>query len=60
MDEHVRIFVMAVLAAMAIGGCRNDDAPDTPRSAVPAELAGEWFTGTLSTIQYYERYRRWS
>jgi hypothetical protein len=30
-------------------------APDTPRSKLPVELAGDWFTGSLSTIQYYDR-----
>lgn len=35
--------------------CTDDGEPDTPRSEVPAPLAGDWFTGTLSSIQYYDR-----
>lgn len=32
-----------------------DDGLSTPRSELPAPLAGDWFTGTLSSIQYYDR-----
>ncbi|UJR87344.1 MULTISPECIES: hypothetical protein [Sandaracinus] len=55
MNERIHLFVIAILAALTVSACRDDGAPDTPRSGVPAEIAGEWFTGTLSTIQYYNR-----
>jgi hypothetical protein len=47
----MRALLLAVLLT-ACGGAA--DTPDTPRSDVPAPLAGAWYTGTLSTIQYYD------
>lgn len=45
----------ALLAASLLAACTDDgSSPDTPRSAVPAELAGAWFTGNLSSFQYYD------
>ena len=41
--------------ALGAAACTDDTELDTPRSSVPAPLRGEWFTGTLSTIQYYDR-----
>lgn len=59
---------MGVLAGLlsimlAVGGCRKNPTSaddntghgnhDTPRTAVPAELVGSWYTGTISTVNYY-------
>jgi len=49
-----------VLATALLVGCGGGDGLglddlDTPRSQLPSALAGDWFTGTLSTIQYYDR-----
>lgn len=45
---------LAVVSACQSGG------PDTRRTELPASIAGEWFTGTLSTFQYYDRHTgRW-
>ncbi|MCB9560283.1 MAG: hypothetical protein H6708_07725 [Kofleriaceae bacterium] len=42
-------------ATLAATGCSDsDDGVDSPRSDVPAPLAGAWFTGTLSTLDYYD------
>lgn len=42
--------------AITLSACGDGvDELDTPRSDIAAPLAGEWFTGTLSTIQYYNR-----
>ena len=50
--------LLLVTSIMALLGACDDPAEnlDTPRSDLPAELAGDWFTGTLSTIQYYDSY----
>lgn len=43
-------------ALIACGGSATDPSElTTPRSELPAELAGSWYTGTLSTIQYYDK-----
>jgi len=52
MTPLVRFLLLATLLAAA---CDDASTLDTPRTAVPAPLAGSWFTGTLSTIQYYDR-----
>jgi len=47
--------LLAASLSLLFAACTNDDGGlDTPRSDVPAPLAGEWFTGSLSTIQYYD------
>lgn len=50
-----KIAATLIIATLAIAGCDGESGPDTPRSEPPAELAGDWFTGTLSSIQYYDR-----
>lgn len=52
-----KLLTSALLAALLMACGRIDDPSllDTPRSTVPEGLAGRWFTGTLSTIQYYDR-----
>lgn len=47
---------MLLAVSLGAAGCTDDTELDTPRSSVPAPLAGDWFTGTLSTIQYYDRH----
>lgn len=48
----LRISTLALLIASA---CTDElDTPDTPRSEIASPLAGAWFTGTLSTFQYYD------
>lgn len=47
------LFLAAALATAACSG--GDGDLDTPRSPLPAQLAGSWYTGTLSSIQYYDR-----
>lgn len=44
------------LASILVAGCGNGDpdALDTPATPLPEPLAGEWLTGTLSTLQYYD------
>lgn len=38
------------------GGLDPDpSAPVTPRTDVPDQMTGDWFTGTISSIQYYDR-----
>jgi len=60
---HVAILAVAASALVGLcSGCTDDGGHagsdpasyDTPRSDVPAPLAGEWFIGSLSTIQYYD------
>lgn len=53
--KHIASALTLLLTLTAAACTTDDDAPDTPRSAVPADLAGAWFTGTLSTLQYYDR-----
>lgn len=52
-----KLLTTASLAALMMACGRIDDPGllDTPRSTLPEGLAGRWFTGTLSTIQYYDR-----
>jgi len=49
--------VLGLVFTAACGGSTGAGEPEleTPRSALPPELAGEWFTGTLSSIQYYDQ-----
>ena len=43
------------LASTACGGAIEDPAElETPRSQLPSALAGEWFTGSLTSLQYYD------
>lgn len=50
-----RNYSLALALALTLAACGGgvDDDLDTPRSDISAPLAGEWFTGTLSTLQYY-------
>ncbi len=51
----------ALVVAAALAACGGGSptlggeipALDTPRSAMPATVAGRWFSGTISTIQYH-------
>lgn len=54
----MRTTIAISLVAAALAACGDDGlpSPDTPRTAPPAAVAGDWFTGSLSTIQYYDRY----
>ena len=50
--------VMMVLVGF-LSGCGNVSGPgsvpaNTPRSAVPAEMVGSWYEGSVSTIDYYD------
>lgn len=51
------LVVAAALAACGGGGGSTDlgaiPTLDTPRSEMPAGLAGRWFSGTISSIQFY-------
>lgn len=52
------LLTLSALSVLSFAACDADGgtAPiDTPKSALPEELAGQWFTGTLSSIQYYDR-----
>lgn len=57
MSSRLRSLALVALPFLLAAACTDPDAdgPDTPRSELPAPLAGDWFTGTLSTIQYYDR-----
>ncbi len=64
MHTHRIVGGLLFVAVLGGAGCASEealpspgssDAPDTPRSEPPADLAGEWFTGSLSSIQYYDR-----
>lgn len=52
----------ALFLALLVGllsGCGGVTGPggtpaNTPRSAVPAELVGSWYEGSVSTINYYD------
>lgn len=45
---------IAMLASACGSGIDDPAGLDTPRSALPANLAGRWFTGTLTSLQYYD------
>lgn len=54
--------LLFMAGVMYFGGCKSNpaDANDggnknntTPRTAVPAEIAGDWYNGSISTINYY-------
>ncbi len=50
------LFVAAALAACGDGATTlgaTIPVLDTPRSEMPAALAGRWFSGTISAIQYH-------
>lgn len=46
--------LLAASLSLLVACTDEDGGFDTPRSEVPAPLAGDWFTGSLSTIQYYD------
>jgi len=55
-----RILLLSFISLSLAAACDADGGgpgggPATPRSPLPAELVGAWFTGTLSSIQYYDR-----
>jgi len=54
----MRLLHLSLLtAALTLPACGDaaDDELATPRTPLSDELAGDWFTGSLSTIQYYDR-----
>jgi hypothetical protein len=56
--QRIRGGLLFFTVALGALGCAADpelESPDTPRSELPAELARDWYTGTLSSIQYYDR-----
>ncbi|HUQ00846.1 MAG TPA: hypothetical protein VM261_00065 [Kofleriaceae bacterium] len=55
MSLLIRSLIATPLLFTAACSDTGDDGLDTPRSELPAALAGDWFTGTLSSIQYYDR-----
>lgn len=65
MTKQLLLVLFLFSTSAALTGCSGDErdpglkpdpnAPSTPRSEVPAEMTGEWFTGTISSIQYYDR-----
>jgi hypothetical protein len=55
---RIRGGLLFFMIALGGPGCAAEselDSPDTPRSELPADLAREWYTGSLSAIQYYDR-----
>lgn len=49
------ISLTLVLAGSACGGAPQDPSQlDSPRSELPNTLAGAWFTGTLTSLEYYD------
>lgn len=53
---HIHQLARSVIVALLLAaGCGGEGEPETPRSTISSDLAGAWFTGTLSTIQYYDR-----
>lgn len=56
---NARTISLLAVVMLGAGGCSGSQGapqtPDTPRSELPAGLTGEWFTGTLSSIQYFDR-----
>lgn len=51
--------LFSVLLVGLLGGCGSVAGPggggtNTPRSAVPAELVGSWYEGSVSSINYYD------
>src|SRR5690242_20364965 len=51
----MKMLTMCAIVLGASGCMSGEPSPETPRSALPEGLAGEWFTGSLSSIQYYDR-----
>jgi hypothetical protein len=51
------IAVLALSACPGGGGTLEEEGAsfDTPRTAVPQQLEGDWFVGSLSSIDYYDR-----
>ena len=49
--------VLALSACPGGGGTLEEEGAtfDTPRTSVPSELRGDWFIGSLSSIDYYDR-----
>jgi hypothetical protein len=47
--------MLVVCLLVGCGGAGGGPLLTTPRSPVPSPLQGPWFTGTLSSIQYYDR-----
>lgn len=53
----ISTFTAAMIGAVALTAACGDGGVEltTPRSELPEPLVGDWFTGTLSSIQYYDR-----
>ncbi|MFO0747384.1 MAG: hypothetical protein U1F43_17205 [Myxococcota bacterium] len=49
------LFASACDADASDPGSGPGEGPDTPRSALPDAIVGDWFTGSLSSIQYYDQ-----
>lgn len=54
-----KLAVVSMLVVSFLAGCGGVAGPggapaNTPRSAVPAELVGSWYEGSVSTINYYD------
>jgi hypothetical protein len=43
---------LSLLIALGIAAC-SGSGPDTPRSSVPAQLARQWYSGSVSPIGFY-------
>lgn len=54
-ETDVKPSLFLALSFVALG-CGDGDrgALDTPATPIEGPLAGEWLTGTLSTLQYYD------
>jgi hypothetical protein len=51
----IRLLAVLPLAALAACGSSSlDGGGDSPRTAVPPELVGEWHTGTVSSSGFYD------
>lgn len=55
------IMAILLIGTLSLAACKKDDAlsgdgdgiSNTPRTAVPAELTGMWYSGTIGLINFY-------
>lgn len=46
--------ILALFAGACDGAIEDPSQLDSPRSQLPSSLAGAWFTGTLTSLEYYD------
>jgi len=63
----LKSFMIVIVTSLLIIACKKESATspgevaNTPRTSVPAELVGDWHSGTTSFIGFYDRASgRWS